>query len=646
MYVVRVDSLDAEGMSGPPSPGRRVDSTGAEGAGDTGAEGLDGADAMGGTVEFVVGAPRLSVTRGRVRLFRSRPAGAGAAVEDDAVSAVPTADEDACGLPALRSTTVLCLGVPIEMSPADFMEFIGEAAMRTVASMRFVAHPREEPPGNKDGGAPAAGPAATGVKRAGSEGTLAERLDTSYLVIMELRSQAHADALFVHSNGRAYMGFGSVTPAACQLVFAARVEDDCGSAPDSPGAAASDAALTEMPSCPVCLERLDRDISGVLTTVCNHSFHASCMREWWDSSCPVCRYCARGEVTRCSTCGASTNLWMCLVCGHVGCGRYGAAHALEHFRETGHTYSLEVETQRVWDYVGDNYVHRLIQAHGDGKLVEVPTPPRSSGGGGSGGGAGPSDGTAGGAAGGGSCGAGDGADADLQRVVYDSKVEGVIFEYTALLSSQLESQRQHYESLLAAATADSTLGDDARAALESARRVAEAAERDKRSFSRQLSEARARAERAEAEVGARFALSSARSPARARTRPSLALREAPPQLTRARRAHALRAARPEQTTFLRSLNEQHQSNAAAAQRRLDAATRAASAVQKQKDQRISELEEQVRDLMLYLDASVRAAASGSPARPLRAHLPTRVRAPLVDSWSRRAVSRCARLPAG
>ena len=38
-------------------------------------------------------------------------------------------------------------------------------------------------------------------------------------------------------------------------------------------------------------------------------------------------------------------------------------------------YALELETQRVWDYVGDGYVHRLIQSKTDGKLVEVPCPP-------------------------------------------------------------------------------------------------------------------------------------------------------------------------------------------------------------------------------------------------------------------------------
>ncbi len=59
------------------------------------------------------------------------------------------------------------------------------------------------------------------------------------------------------------------------------------------------------------------------------------------------------------------------VCASVGCGRYKQGHAHRHFAETGQLYSLELETQRVWDYAGDGYVHRLIQNKADGKLVEL-----------------------------------------------------------------------------------------------------------------------------------------------------------------------------------------------------------------------------------------------------------------------------------
>ena len=57
-----------------------------------------------------------------------------------------------------------------------------------------------------------------------------------------------------------------------------------------------------------------------------------------------------------------------LIAGHIH--RYKGGHAIEHWKETQHCYSLELETQKVWDYAGDNYVHRLIQSKTDGKLVE------------------------------------------------------------------------------------------------------------------------------------------------------------------------------------------------------------------------------------------------------------------------------------
>ena len=42
-----------------------------------------------------------------------------------------------------------------------------------------------------------------------------------------------------------------------------------------------------------------------------------------------------------------------------------------HFQETHHTYTMELGKNEVWDYVGDNYVHRLVQNKSDGKLVKV-----------------------------------------------------------------------------------------------------------------------------------------------------------------------------------------------------------------------------------------------------------------------------------
>ncbi|ORY22384.1 hypothetical protein BCR39DRAFT_487923 [Naematelia encephala] len=221
----------------------------------------------------------------------------------------------------------------------------------------------------------------------------------------------------------------------------------------------------ELPSCPVCLERLDSTVTGLVTLPCAHTFDCDCLRKWGDSRCPVCRVShlllsssshavtERSEatsMTTCSMCGSTANNWICVVCGVVGCGRYepGKGHARRHWEESGHVLAMELETQRVWDYKGDNYVHRLIQSRNDGKLVELPsasslvtssvsrplplsdrleipsrplpsgtTPSLTPL-------AGPSTN-------------------DVEKM---STIESITLEYSYLLSSQLESMRQHYET--------------------------------------------------------------------------------------------------------------------------------------------------------------------------------------------------------
>lgn len=80
----------------------------------------------------------------------------------------------------------------------------------------------------------------------------------------------------------------------------------------------------------------------------------------------------------------------------------------------------------MWDYAGDGYVHRLIQNKADGKLVELPSAATSSGGsggaGGSGLGPGPSD------------------------ALTAEKIEAIGIEYSYLLTSQLETQRVYYDT--------------------------------------------------------------------------------------------------------------------------------------------------------------------------------------------------------
>ncbi|KFH71082.1 hypothetical protein MVEG_03928 [Podila verticillata NRRL 6337] len=206
--------------------------------------------------------------------------------------------------------------------------------------------------------------------------------------------------------------------------------------------------LEELPTCPVCLERMDSSVTGLLTILCQHTFHCHCLSKWGEGSCPVCRYSQktikgtpghrtlRGggidpetttleneDENMCAVCGTTENLWICLICGHIGCGRYQEKHAYSHYYDTSHLYALELETQRVWDYAGDGYVHRLIQNKTDGKLVELPS-------------------------------AVDGQLPSQHSVqVGQEKLDAIGLEYTYLLTSQLESQRLYFDAQMAAMTA-------------------------------------------------------------------------------------------------------------------------------------------------------------------------------------------------
>ncbi|KAG0225981.1 hypothetical protein BGW42_003969 [Actinomortierella wolfii] len=219
--------------------------------------------------------------------------------------------------------------------------------------------------------------------------------------------------------------------------------------------------LAELPTCPVCLERMDSSVTGLLTILCQHTFHCHCLSKWGEGSCPVCRYSQKSikrhlnrhqrnsqqphsssttdglldgspiedldeeSQNQCSTCGTTENLWICLICGHIGCGRYQEKHAYHHYYHTHHLYALELETQRVWDYAGDGYVHRLIQNKTDGKLVELP-------------------------------GAVDEGPHPLSSEhsvqIGQEKLDAIGLEYTHLLTTQLESQRMYFDAQMAAMT--------------------------------------------------------------------------------------------------------------------------------------------------------------------------------------------------
>ncbi|KAF2276875.1 zf-UBP-domain-containing protein [Westerdykella ornata] len=333
-------------------------------------------------------------------------------------------------------TTLCILAVPSYMTPADFLGFVGEQTREDVSHFRLIKTSRA----NK------------------------------YMVLMKFRKAKKARQWRKEWNGRA---FNSMESEYCHVVFVKSInfqttdpKSDTSSYPDltndpftpaprnQPTAPAPTGAspvesslasslttkplapptpsLVELPTCPVCLERMD-ETTGLLTILCQHVFHCACLEKWRGSGCPVCRYTQHdafgaraGESwdpekeKLCSVCASTENLWICLICGNIGCGRYDSAHAFAHYEETGHSFAMDIVTQHIWDYAGDGYVHRILQHQADGKLVDLPA----------------SNSTLRDM---------DGAAVTGAESVPREKLDNMGMEYAHLLTSQLESQRMYFE---------------------------------------------------------------------------------------------------------------------------------------------------------------------------------------------------------
>lgn len=305
------------------------------------------------------------------------------------------------------------LAVPSWMTPSDFLTFVAPAA-EGMAHLRMI---RDSAPNRS-------------------------------LVVINFRNEADATEFAEAYNGKA---FNSMEPEICHVVRILSVTiDEAESAGQSVTQLGLPGTSYELPTCPVCLERMDSALTGLVTVPCSHTFHCTCLSKWGDSRCPVCRYSqtllsshpssanSRSSVpipfstppsSQCVDCPPDSpsisNLWICLICGNIGCGRYGRAHAQAHYQRTTHLYALELETQRVWDYAGDGYVHRLIQNKADGKLVELPS--------------------AASALTMGASGRSDGGGPSAADALSAEKIEAIGIEYSYLLTSQLDSQRTFYE---------------------------------------------------------------------------------------------------------------------------------------------------------------------------------------------------------
>ena len=106
--------------------------------------------------------------------------------------------------------------------------------------------------------------------------------------------------------------------------------------------------INEMSTCPLCIERIENSSSGIETLLNLYP----CER-WmnYKKKCKVCSSFGLLSELKCEKCNNNKSLWCCLVCGYIGCNRYQEQHAMNHYKTTHHRYSIELNTQRIWDYL-------------------------------------------------------------------------------------------------------------------------------------------------------------------------------------------------------------------------------------------------------------------------------------------------------
>ncbi|KAI8973729.1 hypothetical protein BDF20DRAFT_837646 [Mycotypha africana] len=222
-----------------------------------------------------------------------------------------------------------------------------------------------------------------------------------YMALLKFTNLVEAFKCYQKYNGRRY---NMTEPEISQLVFLKACEistyNDRKAGNDYPYMTVTTATAmddwVELPTCPVCLERLDESVTGLKHIKCSHSqLQCQCLSGWTDTICPACRRLRlqQLQVTEnenseagdiCFECESKepptrpnqnvtfSSIWICIICGHKGCGRYQKAHAYDHYTCTRHTLAIAVDSQYVWDYHGDKYAHRLIQTE-QGHVIELPS---------------------------------------------------------------------------------------------------------------------------------------------------------------------------------------------------------------------------------------------------------------------------------
>lgn len=220
---------------------------------------------------------------------------------------------------------------------------------------------------------------------------------------IEFSTQEGADTFYINTLGEPFdLKHAHIR---CISLFLLQITPDIGMHPIATNEECCERELT-LPLCPLCFQLFDPSINFFFAFSTTDDFSVQAYFDWGESKCPVCHVIYGSLLSsqppnetsqneyeknisdddfesdalthstsdhtcfgcpipnlKCQTpgCNETEKLWICMDCGHVGCGREKNQHSLNHFYETRHRFSLRFVNIWLWDYIADKTIQRIFQ---------------------------------------------------------------------------------------------------------------------------------------------------------------------------------------------------------------------------------------------------------------------------------------------
>lgn len=178
----------------------------------------------------------------------STSTGASTSTEASTSTSIPNVVEETQD--STDSVMLAVLAVPSWMTPSDFLAFVAPAA-ESITHLRMIR----------------------------------DSLPNRSIVVVNFPSSADAAEFAEAYNGKPFNSMDSET---CHVVrvSSVKIDTDDSLAFSTIKSQAEQVGTTyELPTCPVCLERMDSAVTGLITVPCSHTFHCMCLSKWGDSRC-------------------------------------------------------------------------------------------------------------------------------------------------------------------------------------------------------------------------------------------------------------------------------------------------------------------------------------------------------------------------